>query len=41
MVKTWHPSLKIVSVKGSHHLHMEDPAADEVASQIRAFLGLD
>lgn len=40
MVKTWHPALKVVSVKGSHHLHMEEPSAQEVVEQIRNFLGL-
>lgn len=35
-----HPNLKVVNVEGSHHLHMEEPSAAQVAVQIRNFLGL-
>jgi len=40
MIKSYHPSLKIVLINGSHHLHMEEPAASEVLKSVRSFLGL-
>lgn len=40
-VRGIHPALTEVNIEGSHHLHMEEPSAQEVVAQIRNFLGLN
>lgn len=39
-IRAFHPALSEVNIEGSHHLHMEEPSAQEVVTQVRNFFEL-